>query len=54
MIKIRRKLVNNKVCSRLCTNNCQKCIVVTQCPCSPSSVNWYQLASGLGVRYCEH
>ena len=24
------------------------------CPCSPSWYLWYQLASGLEVRYCEH
>ena len=27
-------------------------ILTLWCPCPPSTVNWYQLASGLGVRWC--
>ena len=29
-------------------------LLMLGCPCSLSSVNWYQLASRLGVRYCVH
>ena len=29
-------------------------ILTLWCPCSPSTVNWYQLASRLGVRHCVY